>query len=288
MASWRVSPPRPDRVAGCRRGPAALKPSLIPPQTGETDQLPLRTACARCVIVAPVVGHRHQLGVGPELRHVRVVGDRHLSSAAATTAVESVWCVTTSAPCAINVFAASRSLPGSYQVLIHTTRNCAFGLLARAKHKRIDSLQHSESETQRRSRACPSCSFVRRSFQPDSVPQNAGVVRVDIRTSLVAGRVLEFHVLEFLRHLECRIHKAERRREDELVPCCAKSRITRSASAPSGTFSTKSRDFVTQRLGHLFAASVVLRGPARIANRADVDETDFQWLRRGGRRLDGL
>ena len=47
------------------------------------------------------------------------------------TAVESVWCVTTSAPCEISVLAASDSRPGSNHEFTHTTFTSAFGFTLR-------------------------------------------------------------------------------------------------------------------------------------------------------------
>ena len=49
-------------------------------------------------------------------------------SAACSTAVESVFCSSTSAPPFISACAASVSLGGSYQVLTHTTRTLMPGL----------------------------------------------------------------------------------------------------------------------------------------------------------------
>ena len=47
------------------------------------------------------------------------------------TAGEPLWLVSTSAPCAMRLSAASRSRVGSNQVLSHSTWTCAFGLAAR-------------------------------------------------------------------------------------------------------------------------------------------------------------
>ena len=54
-----------------------------------------------------------------------------MSSAACTGAVESVCWVMMSAPWAIRVSAAARSLPGSYHELTHTTLTWAAGLTLR-------------------------------------------------------------------------------------------------------------------------------------------------------------
>jgi len=55
-----------------------------------------------------------------------------LSCAVCSTAEESVFCSSTSAPCPISVSAAWRSLLGSNQELIHTTLVVIFGLTLRA------------------------------------------------------------------------------------------------------------------------------------------------------------
>src|SRR5258706_14443351 len=55
-----------------------------------------------------------------------------LSCAVCSTADESVFCSSTSAPCPIRVSAAWRSLLGSNQVLIHTTLVVILGFTLRA------------------------------------------------------------------------------------------------------------------------------------------------------------
>ena len=55
------------------------------------------------------------------------------------------------------------------------------------------------------------------------------------------------------------------------------SRKTRSASAASGTFSTKLvDDLVAEMLLERLAGVVVGKGPAAVADRADVGERDLQ------------
>ena len=73
-----------------------------------------------------------------------------------------------------------------------------------------------------------------------------------------------------------------------VLPCCARSRITRSASAPSGTFSTNAvLTLSPSALLHRQPAGVVLRRPAGVADRADVDEAHLQRLRLRRLRLLG-
>ncbi len=62
------------------------------------------------------------------------------------------------------------------------------------------------------------------------------------------------------------------------------SRITRSASAPSGTASTKLRlDLGAERTLHRLPRLLVLEGPAGLADRGDIDEAHLQRFGRGRR-----
>ena len=58
---------------------------------------------------------------------MRAAMAKGMAEAACTVAVESVWWVTTSAPWAMSVTAASRSLPGSNQEFTQTTFISAAG-----------------------------------------------------------------------------------------------------------------------------------------------------------------
>jgi hypothetical protein len=107
----------------------------------------------------------------------------------------------------------------------------------------------------------------------------AAVVGAQVVGGLVAGGVLELHVLAVGGDLEHRLHVAEGGAEDQLVALATMSRITRSASADSGTFSTKLVTTLSPNsFSHRLAAVVVREGPAAVAHRADVGEGDLQRL----------
>jgi hypothetical protein len=96
------------------------------------------------------------------------------------------------------------------------------------------------------------------------------------------------HVRELLRDLDRRVHVAERRREDQLM-----SRLRKLAYHALGVgafrhaFDELRRDLCTESLFHREARDVVLVRPARVTDRAHVDEANFKrrgCLRRSGER----
>ncbi len=97
--------------------------------------------------------------------------------------------------------------------------------------------------------------------------------------------MFEPHLREFLRDLHGRIHEAERGGEDQLV---AGTRELFDGAlgvrAFADVFQERRLDLVAQCLHHLAAADFVLIGPAEIADRADIDETDLQLVGGAGRQ----
>ena len=100
-----------------------------------------------------------------------------------------------------------------------------------------------------------------------------------VLVALVAGGVLEMHVRVFLGDLQRRLHVAERRREDQLV-AGARELLDRAfgVRAFADILEERGFDLVAEFLDHLEAAEVVLVGPAEIADRAEIDETDLEFV----------
>ena len=106
--------------------------------------------------------------------------------------------------------------------------------------------------------------------------------------------MLELHVLQVGRHLEHRLHVAEGGAEDQLV---ALARDVAEHALGVGRLGhlldEGGDDLVAELLLDRLAAVVVRKGPAAVADRADVGEGDLQRLglgrrhRGGGRRGGG-
>ena len=105
---------------------------------------------------------------------------------------------------------------------------------------------------------------------------------------LVAGGVLELHVLEVGRDLEHRLHVAEGGAEDQLVALAGHvAEHALGVGRLGHLLDEAGDDLVAELLLDRLAAVVVREGPAAVADRADVGEGDLQRLglgRRGGRR----
>ena len=114
----------------------------------------------------------------------------------------------------------------------------------------------------------------------------AGRIGAHVLGALEAGGVLEIHVRVFVRHLQRRLHEAERGGEDQLV-AGAGELLDRALGI--GTFGDVLEigglDLVAERLYHGLAAEFVLVGPAEIADRADIDEADLQLVGGARRRM---
>src|ERR1700682_2384222 len=98
-----------------------------------------------------------------------------------------------------------------------------------------------------------------------------------VLVALVAGGVLEMHVGIFLGHLQRRLHVAERGREDQLV-AGAHQLFDRTLGIRTFADVLEERrlDLVTEFLDHGLARQFMLVGPAEIANRAEIDKSDFE------------
>ena len=96
---------------------------------------------------------------------------------------------------------------------------------------------------------------------------------------LEAGGVLEMHVRIFLGDLQRRVHVAERGGEDQLV---AGAHELLDGALGVGTlrhvFEIGGLDLVAELLDHRLPRDLVLVGPAEIADRAEVDEPDLQFV----------
>jgi hypothetical protein len=104
----------------------------------------------------------------------------------------------------------------------------------------------------------------------------AGIGR-HVLVALVAGGVLEMHVRIFLGDLQRRLHVAERGREDQLV-AGARQLLDRAfgVRAFADILEERGFDLVAEFLEHGEAPEVVLVGPAEIADRAEIDESDLE------------
>ncbi len=193
----------------------------------------------------------------------------------------------TSAPCAMSVSAAWRSLPGSYQVSTQITFTLAAGLTLRAPSVKASMLRitsgiGNETDIAERVRLRH---LARQHAQQVRAFMEPGFVRGDVRRDLVTGVVLEVGFGKELRDLERGLHVAERRREDELI--AGGGELTDDALRVRGR-----RDVLDEGGFHLGAEGfldlpapeIVLIGPARIAHRIDVDERHLQRLIRRRRR----
>ena len=110
----------------------------------------------------------------------------------------------------------------------------------------------------------------------------AGVVGVDVRRRLVAGRMLELRIWKLLGDLQRRVHEAERGREYQRVALLRKVADHALGIGTLGHLLDEAGlDLVAQRLFQRQSSGVVLRGPARIAHRTDIDECDLERLRLG-------
>ena len=101
--------------------------------------------------------------------------------------------------------------------------------------------------------------------------------------ALEAGGVLEIHVRDISwRHLQRRVHVAERGGEDQLV-AGARELLDRAlgVGAFADVLEIGGLDLVAERLRQGLAADFMLVGPAEIADRAEIDEADFELV--GGR-----
>ena len=99
------------------------------------------------------------------------------------------------------------------------------------------------------------------------------VIDRHVLVALEAGGVLEMHVGIFLRHLQRRIHVAERGGEDQLV---AGARQLFDRSFGVGTFAdvleVGGLDLVAEFLDQRLPRNFMLIGPAEIADRAEIDK----------------
>ena len=104
----------------------------------------------------------------------------------------------------------------------------------------------------------------------------AGIGR-HVLVALVAGGVLEMHVGIFLRDLQRRVHVAERGGEDQLV-AGAHQLLDRALGvrAFADVFEIGGLDLVAEFLDQRLAREFMLVGPAEIADRAEIDEADFE------------
>ena len=105
----------------------------------------------------------------------------------------------------------------------------------------------------------------------------AGVVGGDVLGALIAGRVLELQLRELLRHLDRRVHEAEGGGEDQLVAGLGELADGARRVRPLGDVLDEAgldlgAVFLFQRL----AALVVRPGPAMVADRPDIDESDAE------------
>ena len=122
----------------------------------------------------------------------------------------------------------------------------------------------------------------------------AGGVGAHVLGALEAGGVLEEHVRIFVRHLQRRVHEAERGGEDELVAGAGELLDRALGVGALGDVLEEGRlDLVAERLLHRLASDVMLVAPAKVADRPDIDEADFQLIggvsaaeRSGGDRED--
>ena len=111
----------------------------------------------------------------------------------------------------------------------------------------------------------------------------ADVVCVQVGSGFVATRVLELHARKFSGHPQCRLKVAEAGGEDELVALLRQvAHHTLGVGPFIDAFDHRGVDFVAECLLHGDASKVVLVCPARIADGADVDESNFE--RWGDRR----
>ena len=110
-----------------------------------------------------------------------------------------------------------------------------------------------------------------------------GVVDPHVRRGLVAGRMLELDIGELGRDLEHRLHEAERRRKDELVPLRGEIADHALGVRPFGHLLDERGLHLGAELGlDRLARLVVGEGPAGVADRPDVYPGDLERL--GGRR----
>ena len=192
----------------------------------------------------------------------------------------------TSAPWSISALAASASLPGSNQVLAQMILTLMFGLMVcAAEDRRVDA----GDDLGDRERADIAEHAGLRHLGRDQALDVAALVpsrRIGrhVLVALVAGGVLEMHVRIFLGDLQRRIHVAERRREDQLV--AGADQLLDGAlgvGALGHVFEIGGLDLVAEFLHQRLAGELVLIGPAEIADRAEVNEADFQLVGGGGR-----
>ena len=102
--------------------------------------------------------------------------------------------------------------------------------------------------------------------------------------ALEAGRMLEEHVRIFVRDFQRRVHEAERGGEDQLV-AGAGQLLDRAfgVGALGNILEESGLDLAGKRLFHRLAADVMLVAPAKVADRPDIDEADFQFFGGEGR-----
>ena len=107
-------------------------------------------------------------------------------------------------------------------------------------------------------------------IEPPRIGRHVGV-------ALVAGGVLEMHVGIFLGDFQRRLHIAERGREDQLV-AGARQLLDRALGVRTFADILQERgfDLVAEFLEHGEASEVVLVGPAEIADRSEIDESDLE------------
>ena len=113
----------------------------------------------------------------------------------------------------------------------------------------------------------------------------AAGIGAHVGRALEAGGMLEHDLGKLLRDFERRVHVAERGGEDQLV---AGARQLRDRAlgirALADVLEIGGLDLVAQRLHHLLAADFVPVGPAKIADRPQVDKSDLQFIG-GGRAV---
>ena len=111
-----------------------------------------------------------------------------------------------------------------------------------------------------------------------------------VRRPLVAGQMDEFHVREFLRDLQRRVHVAEGGGEDHLVALARQLADDAGRIRPLGNVLDEGRlDLVTKMLFNVLTADLVGIGPAMVTRIGQIDEPDLDRVgnRRGDHRRRG-
>ena len=106
--------------------------------------------------------------------------------------------------------------------------------------------------------------------------------------ALVAGRMFKLHIGEFGGNRIGRVHITERGGEDDLAAAkCHLGQHTLGIGAFGNVFLIGGFNFVTQSRLDRQTALIVLKRPAAIANRADIDPASLEFARGTGRSGEG-